>query len=325
MSFSHTCDELLSTPLYTQRLEMSDNCRFLEVLHTLLEASSDDRKNSSISWRVDGLSFQVHDVQRFERNLLPAYFGSRSDYYIEGDEKSRVLENYDSFSRRLESHNFHRVSCSQDTYSHPLFIRGERRLVEQIICFEEKSFRRRPANTWPMPSLSSSSKTKKREKHFRFRPCRASATKPKKKTSSKFRRNIKIPSALYPVHKQQYSLSLKETLLRRKPTTAYESRNEPKLSIFELLCDIPSSWWSDEANASNDDYEPLRLESNDDFPLDFVRFPDINERSPSYHQACMKMNQGKIDDEDPLDPNSEHEIDLLLEHGEIQGVFTSSA
>ena len=49
---------------------------FPSRLYQLLEDAEKDGLESIISWMPDGKSFKVHDKEKFERDLMPRYFGS---------------------------------------------------------------------------------------------------------------------------------------------------------------------------------------------------------------------------------------------------------
>jgi len=319
MTVSNEIGKLPSPSLASQtrrRPERSDDCKFLDVLHLLLDENDDATKSNVISWDNDGLSFRIHDTVQFEHYLLPAYFSSSSAYSTEDNHKHKPLENYESFLKRLQSYGFHRFSTfsssaedfHKDTFSHPLFVRGKKDLALHISCFESKSFFHRQANNWPMPALPSN-KTKKPTFKCEFRRlerkspprlCRANVSKVKKRKNDSFQRKISNPSSVHPIDKLQYSLSLKETLLQRKGTTAYGSQEQPKCSILELLDGVP--FVDDEdRNASSDDYEPICLKTSDD------------KNPPARHFACPETNPSAIDNVEPLDPDCQHEIDHLLQ------------
>mmetsp|Transcript_17792 Transcript_17792/g.44399 ORF Transcript_17792/g.44399 Transcript_17792/m.44399 type:complete len:339 (+) Transcript_17792:104-1120(+) len=296
--------------------ERSDDCKFLDVLHLLLDENDDATKSNVISWDIAGLSFRIHDTVRFEHYLLPAYFGPSSAYITEDNHKHKPLENYESFLKRLQSYGFYRFSSFssstedfyKDTFSHPLFVRGKKDLALHISCFEPKSFFHRQANNWPMPALSSNKTNKptfkyefcRLERKSRPRPCSANVSKVKKRKNDSFQRKISNPSSVHPIDKRQYSLSLKETLLQRKGSTAYGSQEQPKCSILELLDGV--SFGDDEdTNASSDDYEPISLKTSEDKNL------------PARHFPCPVTNPSTIDNDEPLNPDCQHEIDHLLE------------
>lgn len=300
--------------LTRRRPERSDDCKFLDVLHLLLDENDDSTKSNIISWDNDGLSFQIRDTVRFEHYLLPAYFGSRSAYGTEDNHKP--LENYESFLKRLQSYGFHRLSSFsssaedffKDTYSHPLFVRGKKDLALHISCFEPKSLFHRQANNWPMPALPSNKAKKptfkcelrRLEINSRPRPCRANVWKVTKWRNDSLQRKISNPSSVHPIDKRQYSLSLKETLLQRKSTMAYGSEEHSKCSILELLNGV-SFGDGEDINASSDDYEPICLKTSE------------GKNSPARHFPCPETNHSAIDNDEPLDPNCKYEIDHVLQ------------
>ncbi|VEU35651.1 unnamed protein product [Pseudo-nitzschia multistriata] len=124
---------------------------FLKNLHRLLDEHSIGSSGQRIvSWNSDGLSFQIHDSQKFERLLLPLYFSTDQKY------RFAIERGYESFLDRLRDYGFYRITNEgiyRDTFSHPLFIRGKECLSLRIESQREQQSQILRRNSWPMPPL----------------------------------------------------------------------------------------------------------------------------------------------------------------------------
>lgn len=290
---------------------------FLETLHRLLD-ESEGTENNVISWSANGLSFQVHDIRRFEHYLMPVYFGKGSAYFSI-DRHHEPLTTYGSFLRRLRHYDFHRGFVDgmlKMTCKHPLFVRGKMHLLKQITSNEVTPLFRRRDNNWPMPALSSDShntmiskeKSQRSEKAHRLRPCRTSISNIKKRTNNSFVRRINVS----PHHLNDTRLSLKETLLRRK-RPAYGSSERSEHSIFELLSNVP---FPENSTCDNpDDLEPLSLSKSCD--IDLTVGVDENASNPMRYENVLApaTSLSMTGDIEPLDPVCENNDGFL--HGEI--------
>jgi len=305
--------------LYTTNDEMSswgwashqedtvdDDMTFLEILHQLLD-ESEGCPNHIISWRKDGLSFQIHDFRRFEHYLLPVYFGNGSAYCT-SNRKHEALKNYDAFLGRLQSYGFHRISTdgfSKDICSHPLFIRGKKHLVLSMSSHRTSSLIQR-RDSWPMPALSNSGKKSAKESR-RPRPIRASISQ-LKKSLSKRKRSIRERLNSPSFSSTDRPLSFKDTLLRRKRSNcdSYhlpQSLSKSQTSLHELLRDI--SFVPDEFHINGDEFEPLSVSSRCDVSL-------VSNDSAELDNSITTFSDADVE---PLDPIC-HNDDSSL-HGDI--------
>ena len=50
---------------------------FTQRVYELLELTDEQSQEDIISWVNDGTAFKVHDVEKFERDLLPTYFNTQ--------------------------------------------------------------------------------------------------------------------------------------------------------------------------------------------------------------------------------------------------------
>jgi len=136
--------------------DSSSNNGFLEHLHQLLDEHSIGSCGQRIvSWNSDGLSFQIHDPQKFQSLLMPLYF-SNIDYKY----RYPLLSGYDAFLKRLRNFGFHRIENEgiyKDTFSHPLFVRGKPKLalrMSGLVAKQHQQSLQLRRNSWPMPPLT---------------------------------------------------------------------------------------------------------------------------------------------------------------------------
>jgi len=71
------------------------------VLHTLLERAEVDHYSQIVSWKPHGRSFQVHDKERFAKQILPLYFRQTQ---------------FGSFQRQLNLYSFRRLTRKSPDY-----------------------------------------------------------------------------------------------------------------------------------------------------------------------------------------------------------------
>jgi len=193
-----------------------DDKNFLEILHQLLDEHSCDERGGPrvISWNADGLSFQIHDAESFERRLLPAYYAT----------SSTNVATYKAFLARLKAYGFYRVTNEgiyKDTCSHPLFVKGNRSHLSRMS--RRQSFQGK--DSWPMPRVMErrascgggaggvvrrNSAIAQRRRSALSRPVRTIADM--KRTACVRRRKSSSPVA----SSRGRRLSLKDTLLQRR-------------------------------------------------------------------------------------------------------------
>ena len=307
---------IVSTTSSSQRTHrrqgQSDDGIFLEILHRLLD-ESEGTDGNVISWSTDGLSFQVHDIRRFEHYLMPVYFGENSSY-CSSAQQHEPLKTYGSFLRRLRSYDFHRIFIEgilKETCSHPLFVRGKKHMVKNMTCHEDTplTWRRWPIPLSPNPRSppnTDKSKDDRRQpkKGKKPRACRTSISNLKKRHQALIRR-----INTYSQHPTDPRFSLKEAQLQRKPPTC-GSQERQDYSISELLSDVPFP--ENSGYDSPDDFEPLSLSATCNIALDLIDLTDIEENAPSTirHQNCLTPT-----DIEPLDPVCLDGDDAL--HGDI--------
>ncbi|KAG7343411.1 HSF-type DNA-binding protein [Nitzschia inconspicua] len=106
----------------------------------LMSILENEAVSDVISWLPHGRGFRVHDQQRFENEVCPAYFGQRSKF--------------SSFARKLNRWNFSRVMKGADagSFYHPSFQRGNRKLCAEITSGSTHSSQSEPIN--PSVALS---------------------------------------------------------------------------------------------------------------------------------------------------------------------------
>jgi hypothetical protein len=91
-------------------------------LHDMLDDadSSEEVKTQIVSWQEDGVSFAIHNDQRFVREIIPKYFGEEKDW--------------DGFTKSLSSWGFVRFTsgAQKGAFIHRLLVRGKRSLCKQM-------------------------------------------------------------------------------------------------------------------------------------------------------------------------------------------------
>jgi len=90
-------------------------------LHDMLDDAehNDDIKNNVVSWKSDGVSFEIHDDDRFVKEVMPRYF----------EEKDR-----EAFTQVLSSWGFVRFTsgAQEGAFIHRLLVKGKRSLCKQM-------------------------------------------------------------------------------------------------------------------------------------------------------------------------------------------------
>jgi len=298
---------------WVDRNEKNDNNdSFLQILHKLIDQSDDTK---IISWTTDGLSFCVHDFRRFEHYIIPIYFCNHFH--------PNPLANYDSFLKRLQSYSFLRKSNEgdiKDNFRHPLFVRGEKHLLQQMTCHKPKYLSFQWQDHCPMPSFSKSveapskcSKEARRSVNARRpRPCPTSISSRKKKKISLQKRNYR-----YHTHHSSKDIPIRpiDTACRGKKEQSErqsEHRKKNNLSFLELLRDI--SFCGDNANDDiNEDYEPLSISTCCNMAFDIIDLTNEDDTTiPPSPDVFPTSNNPTIDDVQPLDPLS-HKDDGSLD------------
>jgi hypothetical protein len=93
-------------------------------LHDMLDGTeqNEDLKKSVVSWQPDGVSFAIHDKDRFVKEVIPQYF-----------EKSTFVE-LDSFLKVLLSWGFIQFTsgAQKGSFIHRLLVKGKRSICKQM-------------------------------------------------------------------------------------------------------------------------------------------------------------------------------------------------
>lgn len=94
-----------------QQSDDSANLQFPWKLHVLLQEAGRHDFHHIISWLPNGMSFKVHNKQKFAEEIMPKYFTSNK---------------FKSFQRNLNLWGFHTQTKepSRGAIYHPLFLRG---------------------------------------------------------------------------------------------------------------------------------------------------------------------------------------------------------
>lgn len=94
-----------------------------------------------VSWAPDGLSFHVHNTERFMTEVLPAYFNQTK---------------FKSFQRQLSNYGFARIANGhlECAYSHRYLIHGNQEMCKNIIRIvgQDKSPGKESSSTSSSPS-----------------------------------------------------------------------------------------------------------------------------------------------------------------------------
>jgi len=99
-------------------IKANHNISFPLKLHELLDAADMQGFNCIVSWLPDGNSFQVHDQDRFVKEILPKFFRQSK---------------YKSFQRQLNLWGFQRLNKAvRGAYQHNWFVRGKSELCSNM-------------------------------------------------------------------------------------------------------------------------------------------------------------------------------------------------
>ncbi|CAJ1959789.1 unnamed protein product [Cylindrotheca closterium] len=90
----------------------SSRLSFPQKVYNVLNLCEENHQEHIVSWMNDGTALKVHDLEQFEREMLPKYFNTQK---------------YASFTRALCAHGFDCVRTGRQTgiYSHPKFNRND--------------------------------------------------------------------------------------------------------------------------------------------------------------------------------------------------------
>lgn len=200
---------------------------FLENLHRLLDEHSIGSSGQRIvSWNSDGLSFQIHDPQKFERLLIPLYFGHDRDYHVP------IMRPYEAILKRLRKYGFYRIENDgiyKDTFSHPLFVRGKQNLATRMRCIghrEQPSLALR-RNSWPMPSLEIAKvyKTKTMKTNTYHRSSSLTSLQPQQIGSSC---KLVVPVKSHAAQSINKPLAFRQASQRRKRSSCNKNRTDSR-------------------------------------------------------------------------------------------------
>lgn len=95
------------------------NAAFPWKLHEMLDGVEARRAEHVVSWLPDGISFKVHDLDKFVLHVLPRYFRQTK---------------YKSFQRQLNMWGFERILDGPGAggYGHPHLLRGDRAMCRKM-------------------------------------------------------------------------------------------------------------------------------------------------------------------------------------------------
>lgn len=92
-------------------------------LHDMLDdtESSEDLKKNVVSWQADGVSFNIHDKDRFVEEVIPKYF-------------EKIPKDWDCFLNLLSSWGFVRFTSGtqKGAFIHRLLVKGKRSICKQM-------------------------------------------------------------------------------------------------------------------------------------------------------------------------------------------------
>lgn len=99
----------------------------LSFPHLLREILSNDGIGDIATWLPHGNGFLILDKKRFEREIMPIYFGK--------------ISKFSSFTRKLNRWQFTRVTRGQEigAYYHPLFQRSKPHLSLEMSCHQSRT------------------------------------------------------------------------------------------------------------------------------------------------------------------------------------------
>jgi len=103
-------------------------------LYKMLQDAHHKGWEDVVSWGPDGLSLQVHDIDRFMADVLPAYFSQTK---------------FKSFQRQLNFYGFTRAmgATSECAYCHRFLIRGNQEMCKKIVRAEKQEKRSSPLSS----------------------------------------------------------------------------------------------------------------------------------------------------------------------------------
>jgi len=264
-----------SSLIRTDSLESFDDKRhFLEILHQLLDESENNNGHDIVSWTSDGLSFTVHDSDKFEQFLLPSYFSA----------SSTKLSSYKSFLGQLKTYGFYR-STDKKEFNHPMFSREKKTTLFS---------RRKSVESWPMPNINGGSENNKQLSSPLTYPRQTTIYDLKKRNNNSFlgRRRSSIVRSNSPVGNRR--LSFKDTLLRRRHSSS-SSLNINQSAYLEILRDLSIT---ERPQPIKDVTMPYKNFSNntDDLsvtdlePLDISHAEDVVNSLSSFDVEPLTMN-----------------------------------
>ncbi|GFH58281.1 hypothetical protein CTEN210_14757 [Chaetoceros tenuissimus] len=102
----------------------------------LLRMLSDDTIKDMVSWFPDGKSFQVFKKEKFTKEVLPKYFPHR-DSFRNIVSPSDVEKNFTVMTNWLYHWGFKKVKKNELKYHHPLFVKLDPSLIDQIKAREK--------------------------------------------------------------------------------------------------------------------------------------------------------------------------------------------
>jgi hypothetical protein len=107
-------------------LSLTNCIRFPLKLFQMLEDVEKSKKESIVSWSVDGNSFRVHKTDEFAEKVMPQYFPGQT--------------RYKSFQRQLHIYDFARITEGRykGGYEHPKFKKSERDLSQEMVPLKRK-------------------------------------------------------------------------------------------------------------------------------------------------------------------------------------------
>jgi hypothetical protein len=302
-----------SSLIRADSLESFDDRRhFLEILHQLLDESESSGQQQTISWTSDGRSFAIHDSDKFENFILPAYFFT----------SSTMLTSYKSFLGQIKTYGFYR--SNKNTFNHPMFVRGK-----QTKLFS----RRKSVESWPMPNLalkgSAEEKNKRLSSSLTF-PRQTISDLKKRNNSFLGRRRSSIVRSNSPEGNRR--LSFKDTLLRRRRSSS-GLKNINQSAYLEILRDLSISErpqpskdvTTSPKNFSNDTDD---LSVTDLEPLDICHAEDVVQTlSSSFDVEPLTMNHTETEEDTQLFDDTalfdeiEDDTELFNDIADALGVF----
>jgi len=279
-------DPIRSSLIRTDSLESFDDRRhFLEILHQILDESENNNGYNIISWTSDGLSFIVHDSEKFEQILLPSYFSM----------SSTKLTSYKSFLGQLKTYGFYR-SANKKEFNHPMFARDKKTTLFS---------RRKSVESWPMPNLAikrAAESNKNISSSCTF-PRQITISDLKKQNNNSFigRRRSSIVRSNSPVRR----LSFKDTLLSRRRSSS-GTLNINQSTYLEILRDLSISERPQPSKDVTMSHQNFGNNTDDDLsvndlePLDISYAEDVVNNLSSYDVERLTMNRNETEEDKHL-------------------------